>query len=254
MIKEILKKLGFNEKEISVYLTVLEQGKTKPSDVSRMTGINRSTVYGIAKELVQKNIIVEDLAGKQSYLVALPPEDLKMLAQKEERELANKKILIDQAVQELGKYTQNTKYSIPKIQFIYEEDVQDFLYKQSPLWQKSMEKYDSTWWGFNDTSAIELNQKWIDWYWREIASKDLYVKLLTNQSQIEEEMKVKGYDRRMIKFWNEGNALTAATWVCGDYIILLVTGRHPHYLVQINDEMFAYNLREMFKSIWKNTK
>lgn len=254
MIKDILQKLGFNDKEIAVYLNVLEQGKAKPSDVSRMTGINRTTVYGIAKELIQKGVIVEDLAGKQSYLVALPPQDLKVLAQQEERELANKKILIDQAVEELGKYTKNTKYSIPKIQFVYEEDVEDFLYKQSPVWSKSMEERDNTWWGFNDTSTIELHQKWIDWYWKNIAPKDFQVKLLTNQSQVEKEMDELGYDRRIIKFWDGGNVLTAATWVCGDYIIMLVTGKKPHYLVQIYDETFAFNMREMFKSLWSNAK
>ena len=48
--------------------------------------------------------------------------------------------------------------------------------------------------------------------------------------------------------------LTAATWVCGDYLIMMITNRKPHYLVQIYDQTLAYNMRETFKNIWDSIK
>ena len=123
MLKESLKQLGFTDKEIEVYLAVLEQGKTTPANIALLTGINRTTVYSISKDLLEKGVIAEDIAGPKSYLVALPPDDLKNLAKKEERDLQSKKILIDQVTSELQNFTKNTKYSIPKISFIYEEDI-----------------------------------------------------------------------------------------------------------------------------------
>lgn len=33
-----------------------------------------------------------------------------------------------------------------------------------------MEK-DSTWWGFQDHTFVEHYEKWIDWYWQEVAPK-----------------------------------------------------------------------------------
>ena len=144
MVEQLLKQLGFGDKEIKVYLTVLEQGKTTPANIALLTGINRSTVYSIAKDLLEKGVIAEDIAGTKGYLVALPPSDLKNLAKKEERDLQNKKVLIEQVTTELQNFTKNTKYSIPNIGFIYEEDLENFLYKQAPVWNQSIMSKDGT--------------------------------------------------------------------------------------------------------------
>jgi sugar-specific transcriptional regulator TrmB len=252
MIEDILKQLGFGNKEVKVYLAILEQGKTTPAHLATLTGIKRTTVYSISKELLDKGVIVEDIAGPHSFLVALPPEDLKNIAKKEERELQNKKILIDQAVTELQNFTKDTKYSIPKITFIYEEDLENFLYKQTPEWNRSVMASDGIWWGFQDPSFPEQYKKWIDWFWNESAPKDLVLKLLSNQTQNEKQI-AKLYDRRLIKYWNgeEGN-FTGSTLVAGDYILLIITGQKPHYLVQIYDATLAHNMRQLFMSIWES--
>lgn len=252
MIENLLKQLGFNDKEIKIYLTILEQGKTTPAKISRLTNINRSTVYSISKELLDKGVIVEDLGGSSTYLVALPPEELKSLIKKDERKLENKKALVEEAIVELRSYTKNTKYSIPKITFIYEEDIEDFLYKQAAEWSKSIMSHDSVWWGFQDPSFVEKYSKWIDWFWKETAPKDLLLKLLTNESLLEKEIAKRGYERRLTKVWKKGKNFTSTTWINGDYLILIMTQQHPHYLVQIHDPSLAHNMREMFKDIWEN--
>jgi len=254
MIKETLKQLGFAEKEIEVYLKVLEQGKTTPANIALLTGINRTTVYSIAKELLEKGVIAEDIAGPKSYLVALPPDELKNLARIEERDLQAKKILISQVTAELQNFTKNTKYSIPKISFIYEEDIEKFLYKQTPEWNNSLMKIDKTWWGFQDPTFVVHYQKYIDWFWKESAPKDLQLKLLSNDTVDEQLIAKKGYDRRQIKFWKKGKDFTATTWVNGDYLVMIMTNQHPFYLVQIHDATLAHNMREMFKNIWESEK
>lgn len=251
MINDFLKQLGFGEKETVVYLAILEQGKATPANIAKITGVNRTTVYALAKELVRKRVISEDLGGKKGYLVALSPSDLKGIVQKEERDLENKKALIEQAIKELESSTaKNTKYSIPKISFIYEEDIENFLYKQTPTWNDSMLKEDGIWWGFQDPSFVEHYQKWIDWYWKEAAPKKLVLRLLTNRSEVEAEMAKLGYERRLMKFWSGGDKLTGTVWVTGDYLVMIVTARRPHYVVQIYDATLAHNMREMFKSLW----
>jgi sugar-specific transcriptional regulator TrmB len=249
MVSEILQQLGFNEKEIKIYLTVLEHGKMAPAQVARLTSINRTTVYAIAKELVAKGVITEDLAGTKSSLIALPPEDLKTLAHKEERELENKKILINQAIQELQSIPKNPDYFIPKITFIYEEDVKDFLYKQTSSWNESIMKTDGVYWGFQDPTFVQNFSDWIDWYWIQAPPK-LVLKLLTNDSEFESEVAQRKYERRTIRFWNSVGNFTASTWVNGDYLIMVMTNKHPFYLVQIYDPTLAHNMREVFKGIW----
>lgn len=252
MIQELLKKLGFSAKEAEVYLAILESGKVTPADVAKLTGINRTTVYSVAKELVKRGVVNEDLGGETLYLIALPPQDLNQLAKKEEKDLQEKKKLITEAIGELKNYAKNTKYSVPKIVFIGEDDLENYLYKQSPVWNDSIAKYDNTWWGFQDSSFVRYYEDWIDWYWQKGSSKITKLKLLSDQKA--ETIKKEKYTNRQIKFWSENNNFTATTWVNGDYVVMIVTSQHPNYLVEIHDSVLAHNMREIFKGLWKQVK
>jgi len=250
MIDQILKKLGLNDKEIRVYLTILEYGKILPARVAQITKINRTTVYATAKELLKKGVITEDIGEKSTYYVALPPEDLNQLITKEKSKLKEKEKLIKEAILELEILPKAKTYSIPKIRFIDEIDVKDFLYKQTPIWIESMKKTNSTWWGFQDHTFVEQHQEWIDWLWK-YAPQEIDLKLITNSSKIEREMTKKKIARRNIRFWKKDFKFTASQWIIGDYLIMIVTRQKPHYLVEIHDPVFAENMRELFRNLWE---
>lgn len=254
MIQQLFKQLGFSEKEITVYIAILQRGKIAPSEVAKITGINRTTVYSVAQELIKKAVITEDLGGSRRYLVALPLEDLKLLVQKEEKELEQKKDLISKSIKELRILAKDAKYALPKIVFIGEKDLEQYLYKQSKTWSESIMQRDRIWWGFQDHTYAEHYGKMIDWYWQEIAPRGLTLNLLTNKSAVEQAMQKKKYLSRRIKFWSNTKKFTASIWVCGDYVVMLITNQQPHYLVEINDATLAHNLREMFKQLWRQVK
>ncbi len=71
--KEILKESGFLDKEIAIYLTILELGRGTVAEISRKAGINRSTGYVILDSLASKNLVnISGKEPKQEY-VALSP-------------------------------------------------------------------------------------------------------------------------------------------------------------------------------------
>ena len=88
MIEDTLRQLGFNEKEIRVYLAVLQHGHMTPADIAKLTRINRTTVYSIAKELVKRSVLTEDLGGANRRLIARPPKEFEQLIKKEEENVA----------------------------------------------------------------------------------------------------------------------------------------------------------------------
>ena len=249
MINELLRTLGFGDKEIVVYLTLLQHDKLSPASLAKIVNLNRSTVYSIAKELVQKGVIAEDLGNKTLYLVAKPPQDLNMLAQHEEKQLQEKRAVIKNAIEELQSLSKGTQYTIPKIIFKAQDEVESHLYKQTPIWDQGMLKYDGTWWGFQDNSFVETYEKWIDWYWEQGSNPKTKLKLLSNEAA--EQIKKKKYDRRQIRFWEQSHSFSATTWILGDYVVMIVTNQRPHYLVEIHDAVLAHNQREVFKGIWK---
>jgi sugar-specific transcriptional regulator TrmB len=252
MIQELLTQLDFNDKEIVVYLAVLEHGKMTPAQVAAKTKINRTTVYSVAKELISRGIIAEDLAGKVQYLVAKPPQDLQILIEKEEKALKDKQMIVQQAIKELGSYSKNTQFSIPKITYIPGEELEMYMTKKNDVWCESVMKYDGILWGFQDHTFAEQHKDWIDWAWKEGYPKDLILKLISNRSDIETELHKEKYkyERRNIKFWKNVN-VSASLWIHGDYVVIAMTRQAPNYLVEINDAVLGHNLRQIFKGIWE---
>jgi sugar-specific transcriptional regulator TrmB len=256
MINELLKKLGFSEKEILVYLAILENGKIAPSRIASITKIKRSTVYAVGKELLKKGVVTEDISGHGGYFVALPPEHLGSAIKNEERMILEKKKVIKEALLELENIPKSKSYSVPKMRFIDEYNVRDFLYKQTPAWEESMSlTHHLTWWGFQDHTFVENKdyREWIEWYWSR-APKQYDLKLISNDSEIERKMETKKIDRRSIKFWKKDFKFTATTWILGEYVVFIMSKQRPHYLVEIHDAVYAENMRQIFKNIWVDIK
>lgn len=248
MVRETLKRLHFTEKEIDVYLAVLTYGKVAPAEVSRLTRISRPTVYSVAKTLVQKGVISEDLGGKISYLVAQPLEDLGTLVAREKEALRQKEEFVQEAIAELSPLVGQVRYSIPKIRFVEEAELRNYLYNHVTTWHGSAKKFDGAWWGFQDHTFVEQYTEWIDYIWKEI-HPDGHVKLLSNKSDTEKGLRGK-YAGREIKYWHKSLNFTGTIWVVGEYLIMIITQQHPYYLIEIRDAVLAHNMRELFKNIW----
>lgn len=250
MSKQALGKLGFSDKESDVYLALLQYGTMTPAEIAKLTRISRPTVYSVSKELVKKGVVTEDLGGSSRSLTAKRPEDLAILVNREQKALDAKKATVNQAIAELQKIAQSSKYSIPKIVFIPEEEIEACLYKQTPIWNASIKETKTFYWGFQDPSLVEHYQEWIDWYWQQ--ANPPILKLLSNESSIEETIKTRSYANRQIKFWDGASTFTTTTWVMGDYIAMINTQHHPFSLIEIHDAMMAENLRQLFSGIWNS--
>jgi len=250
--QEKLKEAGLNDKEIKVYLTLLKHGRMIPAALATICKISRPTIYNIAKSLVSKGIIAEDLGGKTLYLTPLPLESLKQLVEKPRRELTEKEDLIKKLIGELSVVTAKKEYPVPKIRFVEEDNLEDFLYENFIKWQRALMKKDFTWWGFQDHSLVETYEDWILWTWKQKEYQDprCHAHLLSNDSSIEHKLEKKlSRSKRDIRFV-EGMNFTSSVWVAGDYLIMTVTQQHPFYLVEIHDATLAHNMREVFKRLW----
>lgn len=248
MITKLLKTLGFTDKEIKIYLLILRYKKITPASIARGSGINRATVYAVARSLVARGVVVEDLGGKSLYLLPTSPDELKKLIYKDEQEMKRRVQATEALMQELSLAQVGVEYSVPKIRFVEEDGIEGYLRDNLKSWIGSMQKYDSVWWGFQDHSFAERYRAWIDWSWKH-TPREVGLKLFSNKSAIEERLRGK-YPRRQIKFWDKADTFTASTWVMGEYIVMIVTNGRPFYLVQIHDAVMAHNQREIFKNLW----
>jgi len=93
-LQKSLEFIGFSEKEVLVYLALLELGKGTVTQISRKAGINRPTGYHVLASLAVKELVkVSGKEPKQEYLAESPDQIEKLLQKK----IENDQIFIKEA-------------------------------------------------------------------------------------------------------------------------------------------------------------
>jgi sugar-specific transcriptional regulator TrmB len=75
-IEQILKKFGFSENEIKVYLASLEMGPASAQDIAKKAGLKRTTTYSVLAYLVSRGVVGKTIVKNKTRFVAEPPEKL----------------------------------------------------------------------------------------------------------------------------------------------------------------------------------
>ena len=167
---DTLKKMGLSDKEARLYLTLLKHGKMKPSALANLTKISRPLVYSLAKGLLSKGIISEDISGKTIHFIPLPPPSLERLIMDVKREAREKEGLIRKAIADLSLISAGKQYPVPKIRMVEEKDLEKFLFDNLAKWQDEIIASDGIWWGFQDNKFVELFKEWISATWLSASS------------------------------------------------------------------------------------
>ena len=94
MLQNELEKLGFESKEAKLYLALLELGEGDIADISRKSGLKRTTVYHLVDSLMGRGLISQNKKGKKVRYLAEDPRSI-------EESLKEKEALYKKALPEL---------------------------------------------------------------------------------------------------------------------------------------------------------
>jgi len=75
-IKQVLENLGFEEREINIYLTLISEQNLTALQISKHTRIDRTTTYDILERLMNKGVVSSFIQNKTRHFKALTPEKL----------------------------------------------------------------------------------------------------------------------------------------------------------------------------------
>ncbi len=98
----LLNKIGLNDSEAKVYLTLLQNGSISGYEASKLSGISRSKVYLILESLIKKGYIMYTQLEKNNKYSALPIKEIVSKVESETKEVLD--LLTDQ----LENYPQRT--------------------------------------------------------------------------------------------------------------------------------------------------
>ncbi len=106
-IQAILKNFGLKEKDIAVYLALVEMGPSPVRAIATKSGVNRGTSYDILKSLIALGLVSYYEKSAHQYFVAESPEKLLTAIEDKQRELS----LVRQQVEK----------SLPEMKSIFEK-------------------------------------------------------------------------------------------------------------------------------------
>src|SRR3989344_8533455 len=107
MNKAILKEIGLTEKEIEVYLTLLDLGASPVNKIFEKTGIQRRNIYDLLNKLIEKGLITYIVENKKKYFQPKNPEKLLQYIDDQKQKLEEKKKEVNQSLSELKKKFNN---------------------------------------------------------------------------------------------------------------------------------------------------
>lgn len=114
----ILKNIGFSEKEAKIYITLLELNEALPSSISRKSSIKRSTTYQILSQLQKRGIVSSIKKHSSLYFQAVEPKTFLDGKREEYSTLKQSIDDLEHALPELlnlhGKYTATPQMSVFK--------------------------------------------------------------------------------------------------------------------------------------------
>lgn len=244
----LLRSLGLTEQEARLFKAVRKDKEVTPTELAKTLGMKRTTAYSAARGLVEKGFLLEDKTRRPCVFSIATPEDIQGLVTSEQKRFADRQSLLKQLAGEIERIEAKDAYPVPRIRFIEEAKIKNFLYQEIPLWYKSLLATEPTFWGFQDHTFLDHYQEWIDWQWK-TAPKDVSLRFLTNHSETERKISGK-YPRRHVKFWGEALNFLSSTWVAGEYVVMINTRARPFYLVEIHDKLMAHDQREVFRNLW----
>jgi sugar-specific transcriptional regulator TrmB len=117
MIQEFLHSIGLSDKETDLYLELLKYEFLSPTEISRKTGINRTTVYPILDQLMQKRLVREVEGSKKGKYMAESPERLKTYFQEKMAKFEEQERLLDDVIPQLRGLEHRDSNSEPVVKY-----------------------------------------------------------------------------------------------------------------------------------------
>lgn len=117
MIQDFLHSIGLSDKETDLYLELLKYDFLSPTEISRKTGINRTTVYPILEQLMQKRLVREVEGSKKGKYMAESPERLKTYFQEKMAKFEEQERLLDDVIPQLRGLEHRDSNSEPVVKY-----------------------------------------------------------------------------------------------------------------------------------------
>jgi len=247
MDQNIFNKLGFSDKETVIYLEILKLGQAKPGQLSNKTGINRTTVYDLLTDLMQKGLVSKYKKGGASYFNTLEPNKLLNYLDREKDEYFKKietqKKNIQDALPELSSLF-SLESTRPKVKFFEGEKGMREAYEDTLTAKNGIIAYANV-----ATMHKGLPNFFPEYYKRRAKAKIFIRAILPRNKESLARAKLDRQEMRSTKFLPDGKEFTPEVNVYNNK--MLVASWQEKIAVIIESKELADLERMNFELVWE---
>ena len=236
--KNLLKNLNLTELQAKVYLAALELGQAPMQELTRKSGVKRTSIYNFIDELKERGLIIETKKRKRNVYSAAHPSTLVEMEKMRVKEL-------ELILPELSAIANNSRNK-PKVTFyegregIYEVYL-DTLKDRLPI---------IAWSDFEHMKPV-MGKEFMVEYPQERARRSITFQCITKDTPITQEVAKRNYgELREMKFIETEHFETEIN-IYGNKVAQISFRSNPPFAVLIEDNGIAQTLRVAWSELWK---
>jgi sugar-specific transcriptional regulator TrmB len=252
-VRSYLTDFGLNDKEATIYLTLLKSGPSTIMDLSRKTNIKRSTTHNNVEELIKKGLVSQTNYGERRMAVAEDPEKLKFLLEQRKWDVQKLEKVMPDVVKSIYEAIPESKET-SKVEVKYYEGEKGF----KEVCQRSVT---------NSTGEVLFLTNIEEWrkVYSEEYGKDYYIparlkkKLFLKALAVDTGVKSDDFNKKDKENFRETRVLPKSLQfkptiiVCDKEVSIMVSGA-PYTSIVIEDKDVADTFRGLFSSLWDSVE
>jgi len=255
MLQTFFDSLGFNDKEVQIYMYLTSRGAQAASVIAKKMDIKRASIYPTLKNMVDKGLVVDYEKNNVTYFKWIEPEDIVLLCEKKERELKRLKKhseKIQNDLEKLKDWQKGEQFDLAgKITYyegieavwnLIEETLDEPSKQQLCFWLNEYHTkiHSDDWWDYTQDRV----EKWI------------HVKSI--QPDIDAAIEYAARDKKELRHTklvpHKDFPAHCEINIMGDMIALFTTKWDTPSGMKMYNKYMAETLRSLFHLAWENTK
>lgn len=239
-MRELLLKLGFSEKDISIYLCLLEFGQCSASKIASKLRIPKATVLFILKNLVDRSYVQRSQKGRTQYFEA-KPEDLKKHKQ---HELQEQKSSLESVIPLLEEF--KTPYSSePKVTFY--EGIENCKKAYQLILDSKTTVLE---FGAHEDLVMRFGEKFMNNFITERAKRKVYLEAICSDSAISKSLKhIDDKQARHIHMFSQKDGQLYSSITIFDQKVLLLNLYYDAFAILIENQEVSATLKTIFQLV-----
>lgn len=241
----ILKEVGMTDNEIRVYLAMLEEDENLASAIAEKTKINRSLMYAILNNLIEKGMVSYVIKENRKYFRATDPEKILNVMKEKEDLIKQQEEAIKKIIPDLR------KLRLPK-----KEGLRVEIYKGKEglktLLEDMLKTGDYLCLGYSGLSLDVAPYYHIHWHKRRI--KMGVKRRIITKEQMRGKFAMK-YGLTQARYVPDALNIPISTMIYGNKVwIMLPSGKGDQTSILIESKNIADSYRNYFNLMWRIAK